>query len=857
VRPRLVLLALPLAAWLAVAGPARADEVRVAARQAVTLDFPGAIAAFAVNPETVEIAVHAGQVFLLGRRAGDTVVTVVMGTQVQTLQVHVDPPAPLPSMRDAARNENRGMWESRYDTGLHRFSSSLSANFGQGDTTARLRVDALQQQELVGQPRYTALPFASLEVQSPGRTVVFLDQLLRSTPLTLDGVVLRGVHVREGAVEVHAGLASISPTEDPLVPRNADRAASVAWHLRHGPLKVVPTVLWLPDSRASIPGAVSVGVEGGSEADPLHYRAEIGYSGAAGGSFEADYHTKGTQGWLRGVHRPADFASTRVGRPAGTSLEGAWSQQIMGRTVASVNASASRVDVHDGHPLGASAGVDLRHEIADHWSTTMAASTGLYRGAEGERVTRGTVSLGAAYEGPNAGVSALVRRQQTSLADKGGNGGRFAVRAAEGGWRANAFVDAQQQAVTLDLVLQGDPEVRRAMTELGITATQPEDVVRQLRDNAALLASRGVVIGPLRANPLRVQAGIDVSWHGSGEARPELGLRVIDDRAQGVAGERRALVASLYANWRLTSDDDAGVSYSRWTYHQGSMQSGDNSSFQLMVRTRFGVLSVPGDGSRAITGRVMRNGGPEADAAAAPAAGIDVVLDRGRRTRTDAQGHFSFDKPGSGAHRVEAVLPPQPGVYFTSASMQTVQPGGDAIFTMNFSGARLSGTVRDDAGQPIGGVTVRVEGPAAATAITDSSGVYRLGLPAGEARIFVVTETLPPGYDVVYLPSRTRELALSAPAVVNFAVRAQRSVEGVAMCSKGPAPLVRVQEMGREAAPDEKGRFVLRRMPAGVHTLVATCPDGELNKSVNVPAEPGIVRGAKLVEATPEAGVHR
>jgi hypothetical protein len=840
----LTVLALALAAWFAAPTHARAADVTVAARESVTLDLPGAIAVFAVDPSTVETAVHAGQVFLLGRRAGDTVVTIVLARGVETLQVHVDPPALLPAMRDAARNQNRGMWEGRYDTGLHRFSTSLAANFGQGDHTARLRIEALHQQETFGQRQFTALPFASLELQSPGRSVVFLDQVVRATPLTMDGVALRGFHLREGELEVHAGLASVSPMDDPLVPRNADRAASVAWHLQRGPLKVVPSVMWLPDSKTSVPGAVSVAVEGGQESDPLHYRAEIGYSGRPGGSFDIDYRQGETQGWMRGVYRPTDFAAPRSGRPAGTSLEGAWSQRIAERTMLSVNGSASRVDVGDVTPTGASGSVDLRHELADHWSTTAAVSAGTYRGANGDRVTRGTVSGGAAYDGTNFGASALLRHQKTSLAEKGGNGARFTLRGSEGGWRANAFVDAQEQATTLDLVLQGDPEIRRAMTELGIAATNPEDVVRQLRDNAALLASRGVMIGPLRTNPLRVQAGLDVSWRGEGEMRPELGFRVIDDRAQGVVGARRALVGSLFANWRLTPDIDVGVSYSRWTFRQGSIESDANSSFQLLARTRFDTLAVPGEGGRAIVGRVMRTDAP--DAVPVPAAGIDLVLDRSRRTRTDPEGRFTFERPGSGAHRIDAVLPPQPGVYFTSPSTVTVQPGADANFTMNFSGARLSGTVRDDAGQPIAGVTVRIEGAVTATAITDSSGTYRLGSPPGEARIFVVAETLPPGYEVANLPPRARVLAHATPAVVNFAVRAQRSIEGVAMCSSGPPPVVQVQEISREAAPDAAGRFVLRRLPAGVLTLAAHCPDGPIGKTIDVPADPGILRGQKL-----------
>jgi hypothetical protein len=850
----LAFLALVLPAWLAFPALAHADEVRLGARETVSLDFPGVIAVFAVDPSTVETSAQAGQVFLLGRRAGNTLVTVVLASGVQTLQVHVDPPAALAGVQDAIRSQNRGMWEGRYDTGLRRFGTSLAANFGQGDQSARLRIEALHQQETMGEGKFTALPLASLELQSPGRSVVFLDQVIRATPLTMDGVAVRGFHLREGELELHAGLASTTPFEDPLVPRKADRVASVAWHLRRGPLKVVPSVAWLPDASGSVPGAVSVSVESGADTDPLHLRAELGYSGKPGGSFDIDYRRGETQGWLRGSYRPSGFAAPRAGRPAGSSLDGAWSQRIEERTTLSVSGSASRVEVGSASPIGASANVDIRRELTEHWSATAAAAAGLYRAGSGDRVTRGTVSMGTAYEGTNFGASAQVRHQATSLADHGGNGARFTLRGSGGGWRANAFVDAQEQAATLDLILQGDPEVRRAMTELGVAATSPEDVVRQLRDNAALLASRGVVIGELRMNPLRVQAGIDVSWRGDGASRPELGMRVIDDHAQGVAGARRAFVGSLYANWRLTPDTDIGVTYSRWAQRREGVAGDSNSSFQLLARTRFDALTMPGEGSRAIVGRVMRNDPAEAQAGAPgavllPAAGIDVVLDRSRRTRTDADGRFTFDNPGSGSHRIDAVLPPQPGVYFTSPSSITLQPGSEARFAINFSGARLSGIVRDDAGQPIPGVTVRVEGPTTATAITDSSGVYRLGSPEGEARIFVMAETLPPGYEVTNLPPRSRSLAHAAPAVVNFTVRAQRSVEGLVACRAGPPATVRALEVSREVLPDDSGRFVLRRLPAGTLTLVASCAEGELRKTIDVPVEPGVMRGTKLTVA--------
>jgi hypothetical protein len=86
--------------------------------------------------------------------------------------------------------------------------------------------------------------------------------------------------------------------------------------------------------------------------------------------------------------------------------------------------------------------------------------------------------------------------------------------------------------------------------------------------------------------------------------------------------------------------------------------------------------------------------------------------------------------------------------------------------------------------------------------------------------------------------------------VVNFVVRAQRSVEGSATCKEGIPSRVKMPDLAREAAPDAAGRFVLRRVPAGRLTVAVTCPGLEFERTIDVPAEPGTLRGVRLSAAT-------
>jgi hypothetical protein len=500
---------------------------------------------------------------------------------------------------------------------------------------------------------------------------------------------------------------------------------------------------------------------------------------------------------------------------------------------ASVSGSASRLDLAESDPKAVAGRAELRHQLTTHWSATAAVGGGAYRTGDADALRRGTVSVGTSWEGANLGVNAQYRRQSTSQGGDAGHGGRISIRSQGTGWRATGFIDAQQQAPTMDLVLRDRSEITRAVAELGITAAQPEEVVRQLHDNAALLAANGLAVGPVRLNPLRRQAAVDVSWRGSGPARPEMGLRLLQDKVQGVVGSRQSVVASLYGSWRVTGSTDVGMSYSRWAVRQDGSERLASNSFQFWLRTQLDHLALPGESSRPITGQIFRDDQPDGGIpqAGVPLAGVEVVLDRSRRTHSDAQGRYQFERPGAGAHRVEAILPQQPGAYFTTTSVVTRQAGDVANFNLSFAGARLSGMVRDDAGLPMGGVTVRLEGTSTATAVTDSAGVYRLALP---------------GYDLGALAPQPHRLLLDAPAVVNFTIRAQRSIEGVVAGTDGKPVSVSVPELSRSVRTDPAGRFILRGLPSGALAVVVTGSRGERRSILEVPPGPGVMRGVQL-----------
>jgi hypothetical protein len=842
-------LALAVAGALALASAAAALELRLAVGETASVPFAGASAAFAVDSTLVEASALAGEVLLVGRRVGQTIVTVITPDAIATLVVRVEASAARALAVERTADRSAGTWEGRYDSGTERLTSSLSLAVEEGDRSAHLRLYGVAEPADGSGGYVRALPTASLALEAPGRSLVLFDQLVESSPLTLDGTILRGLHLRRDALELHAGIASATPWDDLLLPSSGDRAFGFAYRVGAGAVELVPRLLWLPDAGTEVPGVVALGFERGDEDGPLRLRGELGWSDEPGGALDLDFRAARQHGWLEFASRPSGFAAIGVARPAGDYLDGAWSGRLGERLVADLTVSANRLDL-DGRPREAESGrFELRYQAAERWRLTGGVGASGYRDRQSRTpaLRRETASAGVSYDAAELGVAARYRYQESSAASRGGHGGRITVRGARGGWRAHLFVDAQEDAATVELVLRDRPDLARAFAELGFVADTPEEILRLVRDNGALFAERGVALGELELQPLRLQAGLDAGWRGRGAARPEIRLRLLADDARGVAHRRRALLASLTASRRIFGDTHLTVGYTRWTSDRDGAPADARDSVEIGLRTSLAGSGLAG-GRRAITGRVYRDDlatgevGPEL----APLAGVEVTLDGRLRTRSDADGRFVFARPGAGEHRVEAALPATPGAYFTAPSAARVRSGGEAEFALSFGAARLRGSVRNDAGRPLAGVTVRLDGAATATAVTDSGGVFRFATVPGTARLAVVADSIAAGHELGDLRAQTVELDPSRPAVIDFVLRAQRSLHGTVRGADGAPVTVTALELDRTVRADESGRFALRGLPAGRLTLVVKSERGESRQVVEIPAEPVSLTGVEL-----------
>jgi hypothetical protein len=835
-----------------------AEAVSLKVRETASLAMPGASAAFAVDADMVDASVDSGRLVLRARRAGRTPVTVIGVGGVQTLTVVVEAAPGLALPAPALEGQAGGAWNLSVDSAAWRIGSALSLTFPDRDRTLRLQLQAVHEGGIAGTPDHWALPSASIVVDAPGRSLVLLDAPVEGSALGAERAVVRGVHWRDGGLALHAGIASASPADDLLLPRRGERLVSVSRSIEAHGLQITPAARWLPDSRGRAQAALSLGIERGGDDSPLRLKAELGWSGGPGVALDASLRGPRRQARLNTVLRPRTYAALAAAGSAGGSIDGAWWERFGERTSATVTLSASRLDDNLARHDAGSGRLELRHETGRGLSVTAGLSGGGYRRETGRSMRRRALSLGLAYDAADFGASILYRQQHSTGHDGGtgtasGQGVRFALRASQTPWKAGLFVDAQRQEPTLDLLWRERPDLARAYEDVGGWGGTPEDVVRRLREQSALLAVRGVSVGTLRLSPLRLQGGLDLVWRSGGPARAEIGARWTIDDVREMGGGRRARTAMLHASRRLFRNTELKFSVTHASLRRAGGTVDSLVSFQLALNMRFSTLELPGHGRRPITGQVLRgdvlvgDDGSGGVAVATPLADVDVVLDGHHRTRSDSEGRFTFEAPGSGLHRVQVVLPSTPGAYFASPSVLTLGAGATVRFAISFAAARLAGRVLSDAQLPLAGVTVRLETAARGTltATTDSSGSFEA--PVGDARLVLAADSVPPGHDLAGLAEIPVQLAAGKPVTADVVVRAQRSIEGqVAGLSAAPATVV-VQETGRRVTADARtGRFVLRGLPAGRLTLVAEREGRRTEAVVEVPQAAGKVTGVVL-----------
>jgi len=274
------LLVVLASVFLALA--ARADNVTVHVRESVTIDIDGATAAYAIDPSIVDVAMAgAGRVALTGRSAGTTQLIVVTAAGTKPFLVTIGAARAANVPRAVAANEAMGRLESRYASDTSRLQNSFDIFMRDGERRSQFH---LLNVRYLGQ-RYgsssTAFPSMFYRVNTPHRELTFGDDYVDASPLTVRGTQVRGFHLRDDRLEIHAGYAASTMWEDLFLPADRRWVGGVGYGIDRGGIRWTPSIygfLSEPKQTTARKGVVGALAAEYRRADALWIRGEVGVS---------------------------------------------------------------------------------------------------------------------------------------------------------------------------------------------------------------------------------------------------------------------------------------------------------------------------------------------------------------------------------------------------------------------------------------------------------------------------------------------------------------------------------------------------------------------------------------------------
>jgi hypothetical protein len=834
---------LAIGACLLFAHAARGEGYTVRVQETAIVEITGATAAYTTNPAIADATIAAlGHVSVTGRSSGTTQLVVITPGATQTFLITVAIPI-LPSVTKAEAGAPLARYEGRYVSGSGQMQNTFDLVTHQGERSSQIHV--LHVHDLRAGPGQPSDVVASIFYRdtTPTRRLTLLDETVDLSRMTISNTSVRGLHLKEGPLELHAGYASSTMFDDFFLPAGRRWVGGAGYGIDRGSTRWTPSVYGLfsqpagTAARRGIVGALSVEHRDG---DTLFLRGDVGVSRSLAASGEVRYASTRDQLHALLSMKPDDFPNLGLADIPGEHGEIDWSRRATKRL------SITSYGTYDRFNLAA-----LRQTIGMASLGLGYAATArltFLAGADASTVRRSTTSirtiglpLGMTYDTSAFGVAASYRLIENSEASRRGDSLRLSAHAGNGPFTANVWAERQRNAPTLDLIFSAEPGLELALLRLGISVRTPADVARALRDNAALI-DLGFITGVnVSLTPRRLQAGFNLAWLGSGPRSDHLRLLAIFGHDEGISTTRDNRIATLTYSRRVLAATDLYGSYSRWTTRIGSLKE-TGTSVEVGVQQKFSGLPSFLQRSGTIEGFAFLD--PEMrgvrDQTTKPLPDIAVTLDGSRTARTDSKGAYLFDKVSPGPHRIAAQLPASPRAFFTTPSFSETKVQAHIDFGMVWAAARIEGRVVSDAGAGIGGavLTATSQNGQSLSATSDPQGLFVFAVPPGKFRVGLTEESLPAGYSIAEPREQNLTVESGQPQSVRFDVRVRRSIAGRA----AGATEVRIESLGMTAPVDPEGNFLFRSMPSGTFTISARIGGRILNRTVILPAEPAIFR---------------
>jgi hypothetical protein len=844
-------------AVLMLAAASLSAQVTVQGGKQVQIPASGATAVVSLDAHVADASVENGILTILGVDPGDTRVIALDQNGLLEVRVHVTAGAPVYPPGFVAPqdpNDQSDSYESRFSSDRLQFENILDL-FSRGpDRTTQLHLTTAT--FAGGDDRTTYVPFAYYRITTKTSDVTFLDQAVNTSPLTLQNVILRGLHIKDGGWQFHGGYTASADFANVFIPVEKEFASGVSYtEFLRDYLKIIPGLYFLRSidladglQRSAMIASLLFDVDFSPD---WEVKTEVAYGRGTAFAAELAHSSTATKLNARLTKKGLEFPTLRSNSLPGLSGDASWSQILTSRMGLLSGATINNIDLNTIRQDSQSAYTSLRYKISQSWSTATGVTYG-YFSRPGYYSAR-TLTLPQQINFDRARFGAGFQYQLATASDSFSNGAGYGatLRLTLGRFQIGGFLDWQKDALSVQSLYSEIPGLQEELQRLGITAVTPEQLAALLQD-AAFLQTLGLSSqAQITTVPRRFQEGGNLTWISTGARPHQLSLSFIADHNNFETSTSTdynftgAYIKAIGASNQLQFS--ASVVKSEFI-GPGQITQVISASFRHTFSHAPAVFSLQKNTS--IGGTVFidakRLGVYENGMETIPRA--TVMLDGVRTVVTNSLGGFRFGGVSPGSHNIELKYASSLEHYFTTPQ-NTVADGGSTVnFGITFSTTDLWGYVRDDAGNGLQNVKLQVTAASGNTVIsTDKSGKFSLpDIPPGSYQIQVNPETVAMGYETDDLiPAQVSITASSAshpvieiPAVriLTGSVTVYDPAAGSYVPLKGA--VVSISQLAKSVTTNDSGKFIFGRLPPGDLEVKVVSGPYSCTHTINVPTRP-------------------
>jgi hypothetical protein len=861
--------------WTACAIAAHGQSpLTVGYQKTLQLPIAGATAAYSLDSNIADATATNGLVEVVGKAPGATNIVVVTPAGAQTIAVFIPTPPPVlpPGFEPPERlgSGETGTYEFRYNSDPSQVTNSIELKRQEGQSFTRMQVVNANLFSANDSTSPVAFPFLAYEIGHPNLDMTFIDKNVLNTPLTLDGFLVRGFHLRDGPWEFHGGFTSIATFQGLFLSTDREYTAGVSRFFqinKANSLEANAYYFQNPDSQRTFAsnGAVGSLAYRLKLTDKGNFLAELGVSHGVGFAMRGSYDDQ--RDHITGDFRTQsrDFASLAVNNQHGTFADLNASRKLTERLYASLDLNQSDYNLATLSQSTFTTSGLLNFKINRNFSVNSGGSYATFQSTVpvGPRIVTVNLPVGVDYSTRHFGSG--FQYQRTVTIEGGGSGNDYSVnlRASAGPFQATGFFRHDVQVPTLATIFSQIPGLQDALDRAGIIATTPEQLADLLR-NTALLQLLGFTNAfTVDLAPSRNDVSADASWNFHGPSRRKVDLNYFYSNTDLLQGNFILTTATLSYSQKIHSTNDIiGSAALVRTQNNGAITT--HPLFSISLQHRF--FSVPSlllpRRHGMIQGHIFRDdeSSGRLSSQVPVLSGVEVRLDENRVTRTDSSGYYSFHHVPFGVHRVEARLQSDEPFFYTTDSPATADMNATIDFGVNFAKGQIFGFLLNDAGAGINGITVELKGEKFSRRVqTGLTGKFAFtGLAPGDYSITTLPDSYPAGYALQDLAAQTITVESGKPASAQFTVKALRSIGGKVL-AYDPASLqnvplagavVRLKELPLETKTGETGAYLFRNLAAGTYTVLIEHEGKEISRTVTLPAAPANIRDVDLNAGT-------